>query len=158
MRRFAVAAGAVAVLALGGVAWAAIPNADGNIYACYSNGDGSVRVKSDPAAPCPKNWSPLNWTAGQPDVPVTTTYIKREVTTVPPNFANGLATVRCDQGDVAVSGGVLVHLDSRGNLRLTNSFPASDNTVKPIPWTVDLVHDSGQEDAFTAFVVCQHTE
>lgn len=145
------------VVAIGATAFAAIPNADGNIYACYNNGDGSVRVQNDPAKLCAKNWSPLKWTAGQPDVPVTTTYIKREVDTAPAGFANGLSTVRCDEGDVAVSGGVLVHLDSRDNLQLENTFPASDNTVKPIGWTVDLKHTGGQEDTYTAFVVCQHT-
>jgi hypothetical protein len=86
MRRLAVAVGAVLVLAVGGVAWAAIPNGDGNIYACYNTGDGSVRVKDDPAKPCAKGWSPLKWTASQPQIPppphipVTTTYRLRSET------------------------------------------------------------------------------
>jgi hypothetical protein len=65
MRRLAVIVGAVAVLGAGGVAFAQT-SGDERIYACVSNGDGSVRVKAGPDAVCPKNWSPLSWSQQGP--------------------------------------------------------------------------------------------
>jgi hypothetical protein len=56
----------LALLAGGAVASGAIPAGDGSIYACYNNGDGTVRVKDDPAAACPKGFSPLNWSQRGP--------------------------------------------------------------------------------------------
>ena len=103
-RRLAVAVGVMALLAMGATAYAAIPNEDGNIYACYSNGDGAVRVHQDPAKVCPKNWSPLEWSAAPADVPVTTTYRKNKefVLTADELVAE---SVDCDDGDVATGGG-----------------------------------------------------
>jgi hypothetical protein len=72
MRRLAVAIGAVAVLAAGGVAFAQTTGGE-RIYACVSDGDGAVRVQASSGATCPKNWSPLQWSKqgpqGEPGLP-----------------------------------------------------------------------------------------
>ena len=67
MRRILVGGGAVvALLASGAVAFGAIPSGDGKIYACYNNGDGTVRVKDDPATGCLKGWTALDWNRSGP--------------------------------------------------------------------------------------------
>lgn len=53
-----VLAGAIATAVVAGIAWAAIPGADGVIQGCYDHG-GNLKVVS--ALPCPKNWTPLAW-------------------------------------------------------------------------------------------------
>jgi hypothetical protein len=65
MRRLAVAVGAVAVLMVGGVTFAQATG-DDPIYACVNNGDGSVRVVASADTPCPKNFSPLQWSQQGP--------------------------------------------------------------------------------------------
>jgi hypothetical protein len=47
---------AVAATLAGGIAWAAIPNAQGVVQGCYDGG-GNVKVVS--ALPCPKNYTPF---------------------------------------------------------------------------------------------------
>jgi hypothetical protein len=65
MRRLAVAVGAVAVLAVGGVAFAQTTG-DGRIYACVNDGDGAVRVQDGSDATCSRGWSPLSWSQQGP--------------------------------------------------------------------------------------------
>lgn len=154
-RLLVVAVGVVAVFAMGAAAYAAIPNADGNIYACYSNSDGAVRVQNDPAKPCAKNWSPLNWAAAQPDIPVTRTY--RRSHPGPANQLGGLS-VMCDEGDVATGGGY----------RLAPGFTAITsqpiNTVAaelpPSGWGLRIENTGSDfpEEVVQVWVVCQHTE
>jgi hypothetical protein len=161
MRRLAVAVGAVLVLAVGGVAWAAIPNGDGNIYACYNTGDGSVRVKDDPAKPCAKGWSPLKWTASQPQIPppphipVTTTYRLRSENQIEPN-GGGLFELPCRDGDVAAGGGF--YAPSPG-LRVFISAPRGPGDESlPTSWQVGADNAGPNGGSIAAFVVCQHTE
>ena len=105
MRRIATCAAlVVTVLAGAAVAFGAIPAGDGKIYAHHSNGDGSVRVQADPAKPCAKGWTALNWTAGHPHVPVTTTYLRRRTITVEAGINAVQADAQCDEGDVATGG------------------------------------------------------
>jgi hypothetical protein len=140
-------------LAGGAVAFGAIPNADGNIYACYSNGDGTVRVKQDPAAPCAKGWSALKWTAGQAQVPVTTTYRKFEEAVVPAG-EDELFELACNDGDVATGGGFgWVPFDA---FEVAVSRPTNTAGV-PDGWLVAVRNVGGLNEA-TAYVVCQHSE
>jgi hypothetical protein len=163
MRRFAVAAGAVVVLALGGVvAQAAIPNADGNIYACYDNKSGAVRVQDDPAVPCAKGSTALHWSASQPHVPVTTTYVVRASGLVQPSGQpDSIIDVRanCNAGDVATGGGVfnvwdgLVAQDEPGP---TDNFgvPLSP----PTQWHGVFNNHASFGGVAIVHAVCQHTE
>lgn len=100
----AIAALVIAALVGGAVAFGAIPADDGKIYACYSNGDGSVRVQSDPAKPCPKGWTPLNWTANPPAPPTLKTYENTKQITLAPDQTTSVK-IACDEGDFATGGG-----------------------------------------------------
>jgi hypothetical protein len=158
MRRSAVMLGAAVVLGVGAAAASAvIPNADGNIYACYSNGDGSVRVKNDPAAPCPRNWSPLQWASKQP---VTTTYSRLNHITLE-DAGQELVDVFCDDGDVATGGGHGIGTrpgSGTGELGalLNQSNPISDSDDVPFGWRVNV--NGAEGVSINAWVVCQHTE
>jgi hypothetical protein len=155
MRRLAVAVGAVLVLAVGGVAWAAIPNADGNIYACYNTGDGSIRVKDDPAKACAKGWAPLQWTAGQAHVPVTTTYRKFGSIEFAAGSTIGFSNVECNEGDTVVSGGFILGSNTQSVVR---SEPETGfNTPGREGWTTQ-VREPAPPGAAVAIAICQHTE
>ena len=161
MRRLALVVGVVA-LGVGGVAYAAIPSGDGNIYACYNNGDGSVRVQNDPTKPCAKNWSPLKWAAEQPDVPavpVTTTYRKQVNADVEPGDSL-ILSVFCDEGDVATGGGFFTP-QFPTNISARISRPSGDNPTS-IGWQAVFFHETGgptnAPTGVTVNVVCQHTE
>ena len=152
-RRLAVAVGVVALLAMGATAYAAIPNDDGNIYACYSNGDGSVRVHQDPAKVCPKNWSPLKWPSGQADVPVTTTYRKiKQFALTADELVN--ESVDCDDGDVATGGGFSTPTSSP--IPRVSAQRVEDGL--PVGWSVFLDNRGLAVNASTVSVICQHTE
>ena len=129
MRRLAVAVGAVAVLALGGVAFAQT-NGDERIYACVSNGDGAVRVHEDPEARCPRNWSPLSWASEQPVVPPPPvvpqlkTYKNLAAAFTPAHEGNSLYP-ECDNGDYATGGGYAFardDIDVKFNVPWGNAF------------------------------------
>jgi hypothetical protein len=51
----------VAALALGGVAWATIPDSSGVIHACYTKSDGNLRVIDTSVTKCGRNESALSW-------------------------------------------------------------------------------------------------
>jgi hypothetical protein len=61
----AVALCAVTFLALGGVAYASIPDPDGLIHGCYRNTSGDMRV-IDSEETCQSNETPLNWQQAAP--------------------------------------------------------------------------------------------
>jgi hypothetical protein len=69
-RGAAIAVTTAAVLAAAvaaSVATGAITSGNGTIHACYSNGDGSLRVHDVEAGkPCPKNFSPIEWSQQGP--------------------------------------------------------------------------------------------
>ena len=160
MRRFAVAAGAVVVLALGGVvAQAAIPDADGNIYACYDS-KGAVRVQGD-ASPCPKGWTALTWAAGQnANVPVTTTYKVTAEAVVAPGGNVGGALASCHDGDLATGGGYFMH-DSTledGRTRALASLPTERADGSTSGWAVTFTNNGASDVQVEVYAVCQHTE
>ena len=106
-------AAALAAVGAASVATGAIPNADGNIYACV-NKNGEVRVQ-DARGQCKKNWSPLDW---QQSAQTPRAYLISQITHVsgtrnPENDgANGSTTlevvVECDAGDIVTGGGYSV--------------------------------------------------
>ncbi len=61
-RLLALAAGAVLVVSVGGVAYSAIPSSDGTIHGCYSGGLGQLRViDADGGETCTKNETAISW-------------------------------------------------------------------------------------------------
>jgi hypothetical protein len=59
---------AVALLLLGGIAYASIPGPDGVIHGCYKNSTGML-ITIDSAASCPTGYTALNWNQTGPQGP-----------------------------------------------------------------------------------------
>ena len=71
-RTFSIVMGALAVagLALGGIAYASIPDSEDEIHGCYGKSNGQLRVIDDEQAACKNNETALNWnTHGQQGLP-----------------------------------------------------------------------------------------
>jgi hypothetical protein len=159
MRRFAIAAGAVAVLTVGGVAFAQTTG-DERIYACVNNGDGTIRQVAGPDVTCNKGSHPLSWSAENPPsqhIPVTTTYKKSQTFQMPVGVGGSSQAVNCDDGDVATGGG----FSGGGSvLELEQSLPLSTpGSASPNAWGVAMGRkEFDQPWAFNIYVVCQHTE
>ncbi len=70
-RTFSIVMGALAVvgLALGGIAYASIPDGDNVIHGCYGNSNGQLRVIDDAQSTCKNNETPLSWNAQGPPGP-----------------------------------------------------------------------------------------
>ena len=65
-----VAVAAVALLVVGGIAYATVPDASGIIHGCYLKGLGTLRViDTDKAQTCSKLEVPLNWSQTGPQGP-----------------------------------------------------------------------------------------
>lgn len=65
----AIALVGVALLALGGVAYASIPDAGGVIHGCYGNSNGQLRVIDTPSASCKNNETAITWSQSGPAGP-----------------------------------------------------------------------------------------
>ena len=160
MRRFVLAMSAVAVLVIGGVAYAQTSGAD-TIYACVNNGDGSIRQVASADTACPKGWHKLNWASAPAHIPVTTTYKKSETVTLDPDDDLGFADIDCTGDDVATGGGYI--LGSSVTQSVERFEPITDpfsNDDTPTGWSV-LVLESQRPHvtgAFVAYAICQHTE
>lgn len=124
----------VGVLALGGaaagIAWAAIPSADGTINGCYQKSSGSLRVIDPGTQSCSTKEVPISWSQrgpqgavgpagaqgeqGEPGLPGVSglEYVEG------PNIAGGAnefkqTTVVCPSGKKAISGGFAHNTDNR---------------------------------------------
>ena len=61
-----------ALLALGGIAYATIPDGSGVIHSCYSNSSGSLRVINAPSQNCTATETALAWNQTGPTGPTGT--------------------------------------------------------------------------------------
>jgi hypothetical protein len=116
MRRIGTIAGvAAALLLVGGIAVASIPDASGVIHGCRKNSDGQLRViDSDLGQTCATGWTPLNWSQTGPQGPagaagVSGREVVRTALNVPANsYAAGEGFslyAFCPSGKLVVGGG-----------------------------------------------------
>ena len=162
MRKLAVVAGAVALMAVGGVALAQTTGNE-RIYACVNNGDGTMRQVAGPDVACSKGWHKLSWSAENPPatpIPTTTTYTRSLESTAlpntqPPAFGLMTATPMCDEGDVVVGGGIRIGTD-----RATEIFVSRPRIFANDPegWTGGVVNKTDESQTFDVYARCQHTE
>jgi len=121
------ALGAAAMLVVGSVAWATVPDGGGVIHACLKNG--AVRiVDTDAGQSCKASEQPLDWNvAGQPGAPggVSGYQLRTgDPVTLEPG-ASGEASVSCPEGTRALGGGYITGSD----VQVTNVIPAGAGTV-----------------------------
>lgn len=107
MRKILTVAGiAVALLVVGGVAVASIPDASGVINGCRKNSDGSLRViDTATTTTCPTGWTRLNWSqTGPPGISGLVTV--QATGTIPPQSSATVAAF-CPPGKSVLGGGVI---------------------------------------------------
>lgn len=114
MRKFIVAGVFVAMLAaVGGVAYASIPDSAGVIHGCYKTGNpakGAVTViDTDAGETCPSGTAPLNWNQTGPQGPAGPAGVSglQYVQAVSVINSDQLKTVSvsCPSGKIVISGG-----------------------------------------------------
>jgi hypothetical protein len=159
MRRLVVALGALAVLAVGGVALAQTTGNE-RIYACVNNGDGTIRQVAGADTACPKGWHNLSWSAENPPattIPETTTYVIRGERTINAQAVGVGVDTFCNSGDVATGGG-FESFSPVLEVRSSTPLPPHDGD-DPNGWRVNVRKtDTVEEPTVSVFVVCQHTE
>lgn len=174
MRRlFVIATAIVLALAVGTVAWASIPAADGTINGCRKNTDGSLRVV-DSGASCPSGYTALNWSQTGPQGAAGSSGYERVIRTVHLNYTTNsdtrFVTGTCPTGKQAVNAGLIsLSADQAwvdgvasgnfsgppqngsatvGNQTATNGAPEDPNFLRnPVPVT------SGQTAAATGWTL-----
>ena len=160
MRRFVLAMSAVAVLVIGGVAYAQTTGAE-QIYACVSNGDGSIRQVAGADVACSKGWHKLNWSAGQAHIPVTTTYVVEQQGVIASQQIEGV-TANCNSGDVVTGGGIRSRpliAENPGDLTVPQQPGNSGAINPPTGYTVVFFNrDANFSATVRTFAICQHTE
>jgi hypothetical protein len=158
MRRIAIAVSAIALsLGIGVVAVAAIPDADGNVYACYNKQTGAVRL-IDKSETCRTIENRTHWASAQRAVQKT--YVVEGPFVFFPANDNRLgddATANCRAGDVATGGGATDH--NIGIKIIGEQMQPQDDDDRPInPPTGFLVQYSNFGNDFASFgkayVVC----
>jgi hypothetical protein len=156
-----VAAGVIIAGLIGGIAWAAIPSANGTIRACYDGG-GTLKV-IDEGASCAKNWKgPISW--NQQGVPgVSGVHIVREAIPAVEGEGRIQGVVECPEGEMAVGGGVTVPaISDQWAVKASQPTGETPTDLTPIGWlgvvsTVDGSVPSAAEAQFRAMslrVVC----
>lgn len=170
-----VAACSVALIAMGGVGWAAIPASDGTIKGCYANADGRTFSKGDvrvvdSAENCRWYETAINWSQrgpqgpkGDPGSPGISGY---EVVEKTGEFQGPAWTVdimvSCPAGKVPMGGG------ARGRVWLINGIFVDESKAidlvssepRAAGWYVELAKTDGSpfapnEDVFyAAYAIC----
>ena len=143
-------AGAVAALALGSFAFAAIPDGGGVIHACYSTSTGAVRV-TDTATNAPKGCSSketaLDWNQQGPkgDRGPSNAFAADGSATLTPNTSTIVATRTVPPGTYAVSGKVVLKATG-ANVPLTTvvcSLSAGTNNGSSADYAYGTVWSDG---------------
>lgn len=166
----------VALIAGGGVAFAAIPAGDGTIHGCYRNGgltEGNLKV-IDSAATCGTGFTALNWNQAGPTGPqgpageqgvqgepgpvgVSGRQVVQQLFQFPMHPASGERrysnSVHCPSGKVPTGGGAWGSGDAHFllNYRLNLSYPTPDGWDAGVSWPSDVGNDPG---GLMIYVIC----
>ena len=158
------------VVALGGVAWASIPDATGVIHGCYNKSGGALRVIDTAISTqkCTSTQVPLSWSQKGPPGPpgpAGATNVNEyagigadSVVLGPQNFQDSIQ-VLCPTGQVATGGGFAAVHTGVGSVDYSVSSPGSEAVLSssgvPIGWQVAAVNTAPQGDAtVSARVIC----
>jgi hypothetical protein len=99
--RLAVVVGVVVAVVMGATAYAAIPDADGNFYACVTNSSGTIRL-IEKSTSCRASERRVSWPAGQAELKI---YRVTGFTGTSQQGPLVHSTASCDDGDPVTGGG-----------------------------------------------------
>jgi len=153
-----------ALLLVGGVAVASIPDASGVIHGCRKNSDGSVRViDSDLGQVCANGWTALNWSQTGPEGPAGATgpagpagvsgyqVVTAEIVRPSGGSVSGTLDAACPSGKKVFGGGWRSQQLDAPNLLIHWSYPDTDNNWWSIRYAVT---DGPAPFTLTAYAVC----
>jgi hypothetical protein len=105
MRKLVVVLAALALVAIGAIAYASIPDGNGVIHGCRKNSGGALRViDSDAGQTCMANETALNWSqAGPPGV--SGYEVVQSSAAIPPNATQQGLEALCPSGKKVLGGG-----------------------------------------------------
>jgi hypothetical protein len=158
---------AALVVALGGVAYAAIPDSSGVIHGCYLNKIGVLRViDSEAGQKCSSFETPLNWNQTGPPGPAgangaTNVVVRASVPiTLSANTASDV-TANCNPGEIAVGGGghslgpgIPRDVAIYGTQPTLNGAPDLTGGETANGWRVDAQNNAGFDTELQAYVMC----
>jgi hypothetical protein len=153
---------AALAVAIGGIAYAAIPGPDGVIHGCYK-GDGTLRVVDHDVA-CKTNETRLTWNQTGPQGPAgpqgpqgepgSVRNLTARNTSGSPNATVSAATIFCQPGEIATGGGVRADL-SDGAFPVTGySVPQHTATGTPTGWSGEVRNLGSGTVAAVVYVIC----
>ena len=156
-RRLAVAAGALAVLAVGGVAFGQTTG-DERIYACVNNGDGAMRQVAGASSTCPKGWHKISWSSENAPAAVQKTYVVLESVTLTAQRQN-IARAECRPGDVATGASARIGSSNSVFTILQESpYPLESNNFTPVSpptgWQFIVINNLLIDANFGIYLVC----
>ena len=151
---------AVAVAAVGGMAFAAIPTADDEIAGCYKAPGGDLRViDAEAGQACRRNEVALNWNRtgppGPPGGSVSFANGFSEHVSVPPGSFRFVDAV-CPAGTTVVGGGYATENVSTAVLVPTNSYPVGLPDGRGA-WYVVMHNIGTQAETYWAISYCART-
>jgi hypothetical protein len=144
------------VVAASGVAVAAIPGPGGNIHACYSQRDGTLRVV-DHDVFCRAGTKRLVWNQkGPPGSPGLADYQVRRVQTKRISSDHATRQLKCGAGRDVLGGGASIHGNPNSDFALQASYPVKARPGKSsAKWTAVGVRHKGDNKWFMRLtVVC----
>ena len=151
---------AVALAAVGGAAFGAIPTGDDEITGCYKAAGGDLRViDAEADQTCRSNEVPLSWNRtgppGPPGGSFSFTNGYSEHVAVPPGqfrFVNAI----CPSGTTVIGGGYATENVSTALLVPTNSYPVGMGDGRGA-WYVVMHNIGAQAETYWAISYCAHT-
>jgi hypothetical protein len=137
----------------GGIAYAAIPGADGTINGCYKRSDGTLRViDAEAGATCKPSETAIAWSQtgppGEDAGPVRIATISQSAT-IPAATIGGIDVV-CPSGMIAVGGGYNFNTPGANIVVWKNVQSSSSARV----WEVGFRNDSNNAWLVSAYALC----
>lgn len=154
------------VVALGGVAYATIPDGNGVIHGCYDRSGSLKLIDTGAGQSCPKGYTALSWNQSGPQGPagangVTHVVVRASAAIILLANTGFDVTANCNPGEIATGGGE--HSLGQGNPGLVSIF-RSQPTLNGAPdlasgatangWRVDAVNNSPYDTELQAYVMC----
>jgi hypothetical protein len=177
-RGVAAAVVVVAAIAVGGIAYASIPDANGVIHGCYRKTTGELIVIDSGGKGCEEGWKPLNWSQTGPTGltgltgptgatgatgPTGATgqagvsgweLVSVVVSDVPSDdlvlFSDLIHPLACPSGKKVLGGGVTPSLSTAQGPRLEYSGPSADGTR----WEARLLNSTAFTMDVTGWAIC----
>jgi hypothetical protein len=152
--RFGALAAACAAVALGsGIAYASIPDSNGTIHTCMTNGARLLRVIDSPSETCKPGETPLDIAQGLSNPHVV---VIGQVDATP----DKLMTARCPQGERATGGGFRLNVPTLADGKLPLNSPVVQTSIAafsthalemahtPDEWVVEATAQEGFDEAW----------